>query len=469
MAIDLTELWNAINGAISSIQSALSSIFSSVSSITNLGQGIAMGLATLGSSIWDAVRKFFTDAATFVGNQLYNLGQWIYNGLVWLAQLLINALRSLWNIITSIFSDLVQRLTSYYNSFADAVNSWFTGLVLTAREKLKKTILADLTITMAWKAGERVIHPNSLRDIFFGLFGIGVSPVVSAVVAEVIDNVIPTPSTSNFPLVPRIPLLTYSPPTLEVEVPEEKPAPIREYPYYTPVIEISSIVITRYETEIGYPERELIAPISSSYEYAVVSPAEKVASIETLSEVVLLAGGGTYKAVTIRSEHETVIRGPARWIETPEIDSEYIITVTYPQLVGNVIESTYELTLMLYAEKTVAVTSTYVVEKVGPIEQVAEVTTELIITQVTPQTVTAEITAEYSIAVIGPVEKAVSISAIGELEADITYTLESGYTSRTEPIYVTVNTLYSGYSESERIYVGKQTLYSGYAKSKVST
>jgi hypothetical protein len=55
--------------------------------------------------------------------------------------------------------------------------------------------------------------------------GIMVSPLVGALIGEIVNAVVPMPSTSTYPLIPDINPLAYTPPTLEVSKPTEKPPP----------------------------------------------------------------------------------------------------------------------------------------------------------------------------------------------------------------------------------------------------
>jgi hypothetical protein len=96
--------------------------------------------------------------------------------------------------------------------------------------------MADLAIAGAWKAGERVLHSHNLSDLGFGLMGILLSPLVGFLVGKIVDAVVPMPSTSTYPLIPDVSAFTYTPPSVVIEKPAEKPPPSMGVPPTPPAI-----------------------------------------------------------------------------------------------------------------------------------------------------------------------------------------------------------------------------------------
>jgi hypothetical protein len=261
MAFDLSWLWNIINTIVSTVQSWFQSLWTVAQNITNTGQGIFSGLVALGAQLWDAIIKslsafgewlykqfewiydgikyladtfgsWISSAISWVGSslgwiaqQIYNFGNWLYNGIVYVWNWIVNAVTGLWNALVSWFSGLANAISSWWGSVIGGVNSWFTNLLKGFRQKIVQTIMADITIAGAWKAGERVLHSQKLSDVGYGLMGIMVSPLVGALIGEIVNAVVPMPSTSTYPLIPDINALAYTPPTLQVATPTEKPAP----------------------------------------------------------------------------------------------------------------------------------------------------------------------------------------------------------------------------------------------------
>jgi len=261
MSFDISWLWNTLQGVVGSIQSWFSSLWNVAQSITNAGQGIFSGLASIGSMLWDAINRFaqtigswfynayqtiyngiiyfantfgqfINNAFSWIGSgiswiaqQIYNFGQWLYNGLVWIWNMVSNIVSSIWNTITQFFSGIASAVGSWWNNVISGVNSWFTNLIIRIRSKIVNTIIADVSIFFGWKSIERMISSRSFNDICFSLLGLLGSPIAGYIFANIVDKLIPMPSTSPINLIPEISTFTYSPPSMTVPTPIEKTAP----------------------------------------------------------------------------------------------------------------------------------------------------------------------------------------------------------------------------------------------------
>jgi hypothetical protein len=236
-------------------------IWGQVQTISNTGQGLFGGIATFGSLLWDALTKFATtfgqyfatgfsyiqsglgtfantygqwlnsaynflaSGLTWVGSNIWTLGNWVYNTLFVIANWIVNSIVAQWNTLIAWFSGVATAIGSWWASVIGGVNVWFTNLLKGFRQKIIKTIQADLTITMAWKGAERLLTPSSMKDIMGGFFGIFASPLVGELVGTIVDAVVPLPATSTYPLIPDLPSFGYIPPSISVPTPSEKPAP----------------------------------------------------------------------------------------------------------------------------------------------------------------------------------------------------------------------------------------------------
>jgi len=246
--MSLEWLWEALQGVISSIQNWFSGIWETVSSISNTGQGIFAGLVNFASALWDAIQKFgewiwkglteaweylynglkywadvfgqwFNMAMSWIGSgvswlgaQLYNFGQWIWNGIMYIAQYIGNALTGVWNAIVGFFSSLSTAFWGWWNAVATGINNWWTGIILGIRNKIKHSVMASITISSAWKAGEKFLDKFSevksirgaISTVGGGLLGMFGSLFVGYILGELVDGLIPTPSTSSFQLIPTL-------------------------------------------------------------------------------------------------------------------------------------------------------------------------------------------------------------------------------------------------------------------------
>jgi hypothetical protein len=124
--------------------------------------------------------------------------------------------------------------------------------------------------------------------------GILLSPLVGFLVGKIVDAVVPMPSTSTYPLIPDVSAFTYTPPSIVIEKPAEKPAPsmgvlptppavgaglpydltlqVPRAPSWdcTTATRDSSLTMpsTTYDTTLNTTDKSLTMP-SITYEYAV--------------------------------------------------------------------------------------------------------------------------------------------------------------------------------------------------------
>ena len=271
MVFDLSWLWDLLNTVVSTIQTWFSSLWGVAQNITNAGQGIFSGLVSFGSMLWDAIVKAFStigewiynafkwlyegfryvsqvfgewvgiafswigSAISWVAQQIYNFGAWLYNGLTYVWNWIVNTAIGVWNAITGFFSGIASAIGSWWSSIISGINSWFTSLIVGLRNKIVQTIMADVSIYFGWKSMERLINAKSLTDAGFSLLGLLGSPFIGYMFGSIVNGLIPTPSTKPIQLIPEIAPFTYSPPSLTVETPPEKPAPSLGVPP-TPVV-----------------------------------------------------------------------------------------------------------------------------------------------------------------------------------------------------------------------------------------
>jgi len=307
---DLSWLWDTINAIVDTIVSWFTSLWDQTTSlITNTGQGVYTGLVAFGSFIWDAILKgtstlgtwlssafrwiydglrwlanifgeWFNRAVSWIGSalawfsqQLYNFGHWVYNTLVFIWNWLVNTLTAIWKGIVDWFSGLASKLSSWMEGVRTGINEWFTGLMTGFRAKIRQSVSASVTIAGMWKSAERVLRPERLRDIGFGLFGIFASPVIGEMAGAVVDAVIPKTSTKTFELIPSVKAFEYTPPEIVVAKPLEpvKPdigVPPRPPEVWVPFYEVDLAPQLAYDWTWSTKDGE--ASVSLSYETEVV-------------------------------------------------------------------------------------------------------------------------------------------------------------------------------------------------------
>jgi hypothetical protein len=164
-------------------------------------------------------------AFAWIAQQIYNFGNWIYNGLTFIWNWIVNMATGVWNAIIQFFSGVASAIGSWWGSIVSGINSWFTNLVISIRNKIVQTIMADVSIYFGWKSMERLITVSSVKDAGLSILNLIGAPLLGYLFGSIVDGLIPTPSTTPIQLIPEITPFTYSPPSLTITTPTEKPTP----------------------------------------------------------------------------------------------------------------------------------------------------------------------------------------------------------------------------------------------------
>lgn len=307
MTFDLSWLWNLLNSIVDTFNSWFASLWTEAQNIANTGQGIFSGLIGFGSQLWDAITKafdafgawiaegldfirrgienalntfgqwlnnaytFIAQGVSWIGSQLYNFGNWVYNSLLYVWNWIVNSITATWNAITTWFSGIASAIGTWWTSLVTTINSWWGNLVLGFRAKIIQTITADITITMAWKGAERILQPQGLKDIGYGMFGILASPIIGRVIGSIVDAVVPIPTSTTYPLIPSLDTFTYTPPSLTIETPTEPPPPSAD---------VSGAPTGAFT---GISEKTL--PLDLDYDFTWMAGQSRTASLNTSIEV----------------------------------------------------------------------------------------------------------------------------------------------------------------------------------------
>jgi len=284
-------------------------LWTSTTQIVNTGQGIFAGLVAFGSQLWDAIIKGLSALGTWIGTafkwmrdglrdlgtnlgawigkafevvgaaiswvaqQIYNFGHWLYNSLKFVWNWLINAMLGIWEGIKDFFAGVATALKNWWGTVTTTVNTWWTNAIKGFRNKMRDIILANITIMGVWKSMEKIWNAKSTKDYAFGMIGIIASPIAGHFAGRIIDSVIPVPTTTVFPLIPTIEGFEYTPPSITIETPTEPAYPTTPpespplYPY-TPAYEYIGYILSDYDQKwIGGQDKDV--EITTDYETEV--------------------------------------------------------------------------------------------------------------------------------------------------------------------------------------------------------
>jgi hypothetical protein len=208
----LQNAWNWFSGIGAGVSDALSGIgawvYQGIVYLSNIfGQWISSGLTWIGSGV------------AWIGQQLYNLGQWLWNGLLWLGNAIVNAFKAVFEWIYGIATNAFNTFLSWAGGFVNFFNTWITNIILGFRSKLKQLIAYNITMSGIEKTVSSFFTEPSLKK----LGGFILAPLAGAFTAEIVDKLIPTPSTEPLQVFPwfTAPAISVTPIAVpEIPVPE---------------------------------------------------------------------------------------------------------------------------------------------------------------------------------------------------------------------------------------------------------
>jgi hypothetical protein len=255
-----------------------------------LGDRFKEGLDTLGQWFKDAInyiadrlREAYNTLATWIapaiqwigsglswiGQNLYAFGQWLYNGIVWVAN-------AVWDFVSSGINWIMQQLSNIWNSISEGINFFVSSFNLTwnnwikgLRSKFKQLLLVNLTVPTTIDAFQDFVKQPSIKK-FLGLI---LAPVAGAVVTEIVDAVIPTPSSEQVNIFPPFSLPSWTWTQFSPAKPEylEQPSGGQamqppQTPGYSPETETVCKIGTEYETTYrSGVYRNLLSNVSTEY------------------------------------------------------------------------------------------------------------------------------------------------------------------------------------------------------------
>jgi len=252
MGIDFSGLLAAFNQIAVNINTFFAGIFNSVTQVANTGQGIYSGLVNFGGWIYQGLKdafmsiynglawvgnQFFAayqvvasafgNAINFIGTNIYNFGQWVWAGIQGFANMIANGVIYIAN---QIYNFLVGAWNTIYTAiigFQTTLNNWWGGLMVSIRNKIKASIIFSLTTHIAWASAEgipqRLMSSKTPEEMGVGMLGalagICFAPIPGVLLAEMLDFILPTPTTTYSPITPPLPSISLTPPTLEPQAP----------------------------------------------------------------------------------------------------------------------------------------------------------------------------------------------------------------------------------------------------------
>jgi len=209
--------------------------------------------------------QWIASGVLWFAQQLYNFGMWLYNGLVYIWNFISSIFSAVWNAIYNFFSGISNAIGNWWGSVINTVNSWWTDLVKAIRNKIRLTIMADITLAIGWKSLERMSSMTGLKDMGYGFLGMVTAPIAGYIFGSIVDAMIPIPQTEPYKLIPDIGMFSFTPTPLTITPPSEKPYPSIGSPMKP----------AGYFAGIQVQE----APIELSYDVSTVAHASRPANI----------------------------------------------------------------------------------------------------------------------------------------------------------------------------------------------
>ena len=169
-----------------------------------LGDRLKEGYEALATWISGGL-QWIGSGLSWIGQQLYAFGQWLWNGLLWIARSAVNIIEELvnwiWNGIRSIYNTIASYFSGWITSINDFLNNW----ILSLRDKLKSLVMVNLALGGIYKSYDEITSGNPVR----GLVGLFASPIAGAIAGELVNAIVPTPSSERIQFFPEfeVPLM----------------------------------------------------------------------------------------------------------------------------------------------------------------------------------------------------------------------------------------------------------------------
>jgi len=313
----LQNAWNWFTGIGASVSDALSGIgawiYQSIVYLSNIfGQWISSGLSWIGSGV------------AWLGQQLYNFGQWLWNGLIWLGNAIVNAFKAVFEWIYGIATNAFNTFLSWAGGFVNFFNTWITNLILRFRNKLKHLIAYNITMAGIEKTVSSFFTEPSLKK----LGGFIIAPIAGAFVAEIIDKLIPIPSTEPLQIFPwfTAPAISVTPIAIP-EIPTPEAPSIGSWQGFGAGAVIQPPAYGGYTTvkqlnETGNTASVSVAGVEHSAVRSGVGNTVSVSAVEPFTVIEFSGTGNTVSVNVIGLQTETKLSGAGNTIS---------ITVLVPQ------------------------------------------------------------------------------------------------------------------------------------------
>jgi len=282
-------IWDQVQQAISDFYGWLSGLGAGFTdTLGELGSWISQGLSSLGAWLNEAFNRLkeglewlgskvveaynwlaqgfnwlagqIGAGLTYIATGLQNIGQWIWNGIQWIGQQAVNALQSLWNWIAQQVINVWNWIVERVEGFVNEINQWWTNFVKSLRDKFKYLIIVNLTIPLMWRSTEKLIEDPSWKT-----FGAWIaSPFVGLIAGELMDVLVPRPSSTIIQLFPPLKLPTWDYQPIEVPIPPTPTPPPTVKPAtlptvgYTPIQESVNSIKLLYDVRVVYPYIRII-------------------------------------------------------------------------------------------------------------------------------------------------------------------------------------------------------------------
>jgi len=294
-----------------------------------LAQWVSGGLQWIGSGL------------SWIGQQLYSFGQWLWNGILWVARTVANAIEGfinwIWNGIVNICNSIVNYLASWVKGMNDFLNDWIKRL----RDKFADFVMVNTALPAIMKSFDKIANPNSLSDVYSGLFGLLASPIFGAITGKLIDSIIPRPHSERTMFFPEFlfPTLTFEPITIEKpEIPSLPPSTeiptTPMYPPavgYRPIVEKTNIVFTEYDIIVqGIRAKELLSKAVTEYSIELSEVLISELTNKAITEYELITALSVTKELISKAvtEVETILRAGTFITKTNFAGTTYDILVS---------------------------------------------------------------------------------------------------------------------------------------------
>ena len=164
------------------------------SQLYNFGAWLWDGICWIGETVWDGLK--------WIGGNIWSglkgFGQWIWSGITWIGAQLVNIGNWIWDAITGFFSNVYETFRNWIGNLTSGANAFMSDVLSRVKDRIDDVIFANMillgTRKIVLNLTEKAGDAHSIGDIGYHILGnfasLAVLPITSMLAKEVVASTV---------------------------------------------------------------------------------------------------------------------------------------------------------------------------------------------------------------------------------------------------------------------------------------